>query len=224
MKWTFLITVLAGLQACSKESSLQELDLRSKSSAAAAGQDNLQVERLNILGSAFTSKVRPEWQWVSGLENSDQAVFRISLDDVDLKAKGVVTKATSFVPKEDLSEGEHVFYLQEKVSSSSWSAIKTFVTVVDFSPPPSPQFTSSSTQPKGQSVKWEWTGENDSESYLLKLGDDQFSEGAITTNQNFFIVSDPGPADELTLYLVAKDLAGNISPVASQKIKLGTTP
>ncbi len=205
--------------SCGLGSQSEIKNLRSEAGSAKNKTEELKKKQeLSLQGEKFTLSVKPQWAWKSGLSDASQAIFRYQLDDPNLQLKGIISRAQSFSPEVELSQGLHKFYLQEKLSSEKWSEVKTFETVVDTEAPKTPVFIPN--DDTAGSLHWTWIKEPEIESYLLKIGNADFANGGLRTEETNYPLPKNLGKGSYTLHLVARDLAGNLSEIATKTLEV----
>lgn len=213
------------IQGCGGGLSSDSHNFRSpKPNDLQAGGDVLNAAGPTIQGRLYTNYLKPEWQWIPVREMNSSTVFRFSLDDENLKKNGNVSRALSFQPLQDLAPGKHIFYIQEKISDSSWSRVETFETIIDLEAPAAVEFTNSDKRTAEEPLLWNWKKQADIESYLVKLGDADFANGGVTTLVPEFAptIAEEDKNKDFELFVIGRDLAGNRSPIVSKKITVST--
>jgi len=65
-----------------------------------------------LSGPGLSSNPKPTWTWKPG--GGGMGVFRFKIDDANLASESSQSSRTHFTPQTELSDGAHVFYIQEK--------------------------------------------------------------------------------------------------------------
>ena len=86
-----------------------------------------------VSGVTLTNDNTPTWSWTSG--SGGNGTYRYKLDDPDFTVDVIVTTLTSYTPSVALSDGDHIFYVQEQNAAGNWSNSGTLTTTVDTIPP-----------------------------------------------------------------------------------------
>jgi Putative Ig domain len=68
-----------------------------------------------------TANPKPKWTWSSG-GHGGMGTYRYRLDNTD-EAGAITLRDTSYTPATGLTDGVHVFYVQERDSAGNWSAV-----------------------------------------------------------------------------------------------------
>ncbi len=70
--------------------------------------------------TSIPKKLRPIWTWESGGANGS-GNYRYKLDDAIVNLNPIETSSLTFTPNKDLSEGNHILYVQERDVAGNWS-------------------------------------------------------------------------------------------------------
>ena len=84
-----------------------------------------------VTGTTPTNDATPSWSWISG--GGGNETFRYRLDNSDLSTGTTETTDTSYTPYEDLSEGSHTLYVQERDNAGNWSNSAYKTILIDYS-------------------------------------------------------------------------------------------
>jgi len=102
----------------------------------------------------ITNQTSPtEWEWRSG-GGGGSGDFRHRLDDAELSGE---TTKTTHTHNEELSEGEHTLYVQERDEAGNWSESAEFVVLVDTTASGTLQV-SGATPTNDTTPTWAWAG------------------------------------------------------------------
>ena len=91
--------------------------------------DNAAPDSPSVTVNLISYSYRPTWTWTGG--GGGSGIYRYKLDDSDLTSGATETAETTYTPSSDLSEGNHILYIQEKDSAGNWSDAGSASTVVD---------------------------------------------------------------------------------------------
>ena len=91
--------------------------------------DNAAPDVPSVSVDAVSYTYRPTWTWTGGGGGSGE--YRYKLDDNDLDSGATETAETTYTPSFDLSEGNHILYVQEKDAAGNWSDSGSGTTIVD---------------------------------------------------------------------------------------------
>ncbi len=91
--------------------------------------DNAAPDSPSVTVNLISYSYRPTWTWTGG--GGGSGIYRYKLDDSDLASGATETAETTYTPSSDLSEGNHILYIQEKDSAGNWSDAGSASTVVD---------------------------------------------------------------------------------------------
>ena len=167
-----------------------------------------------------TNNTKPTWIWTSG--GSGIGVFRYKQDDGNMESGSIEISQFNFTPLKDLSEGNHVLYVQEKDSASNWSQVVALPFKIDLTPPLSPAIDSTPYSPLNSlRPKWTWkTGGSGQGIYRCRIDNSNLASGADTISQNQYSPSVDLSESRHTLYVQESDSAGNWSATSSRSIVL----
>ena len=87
-----------------------------------------------VQGLEITKSRRPTWSW-SG-SSGGVGSFRYKLDNPDLTTNALGGSNASYTPAQDLIDGLHIFYVQERDEAGNWSSSGSFATLIDTVAPP----------------------------------------------------------------------------------------
>ena len=88
-----------------------------------------------VKGPDWVRTSLPSWSFTSG--GGGSGAFRVALDAETFPA-GSESRDTVFVPAQDLSEGPHTLYVQERDAAGNWSSSGRHTLRVDLTPPGRP--------------------------------------------------------------------------------------
>ena len=162
---------------------------------------------------------KPVWNW-SSRNPEGSGVFRLALDDVTLLGIANTTTATTFTPDTPLTEGLHSLFVQEQDSFYNWSEPVSKTILVDFTPPSTPTLIGPATT-RDVTPTWSWSSSgSESIRFNYKLDDPDFGNGVNSTEQASFTPDTHLSFGVHTLYVQAKDAAGNLSAVGVLPISI----
>ena len=167
----------------------------------------------------------PRWSWAS-TDTSGNGVFRFRLDNTDLNAAPSVTD-TEYVAASGLAGGVHTLYVQERDEAGNWSQSGSFAVHIDITAPAAPTVQVQPTSPTNETrPTWTWSGgPGDAlRFYRFKLDDGDFRTGARDTLATGFRPTAALSEGVHTLYVQARDSAGNWSPSGSAAVRIDITP
>ena len=84
--------------------------------------------------SQLTNNRKPTWTWTSA--GGGNGTYRYKLDSSDFSSDTTTTTDLSYTPETNLSESDHVLYVQERDPAGNWSLSGSFEVTVDITPPP----------------------------------------------------------------------------------------
>jgi hypothetical protein len=87
----------------------------------------------SVSGTTPTNDTTPTWNWSTG--GGGNGTYRYRLDNSDLSTGATETTATGHTPPEDLPEGAHTLYVQERDAAGNWSASGSFTILIDITAP-----------------------------------------------------------------------------------------
>ena len=135
--------------------------------------DNVAPGAPEVTGTPLTNTRRPAWEWRPG--GGGNGNFRYKLDDSNLSSGGTETSTAAFTPANDLSEGTHTLYVQERDAAGNWSASGSKMIIIDTTPPAAfaitgpPSLTSTTTP----TITWsDATDPAQPVKYVLKIASD----------------------------------------------------
>jgi len=175
-----------------------------------------------VTGTSPTANLRPTWSW-SQAPLSGNGTFRYRLDNNDLTSGATESTVFSHTPQEDLPDGPHTLYLQERDDAGNWSGSGSLLIEVDTTAPAAPHL--SGTSPvRTATPTWNWVpGGGGAGLYRYKLDDPDLTSGATETAQSAFTPSIAQVEGNHTLYLQEKDAAGNWSGIGNFEITIDLT-
>jgi hypothetical protein len=165
-----------------------------------------------------TNDTTPAWSWSITKGAVD---IRYQLDVETAGGWTVVggTQQTSFAPLTALSEGDHILYVQAGNQAGSWSASGSATATIDITAPAPPVVTGVSPT-SDVTPTWSWTSGADVVATRYQL-DSESAGGWVEAGSS---VATYTPATLLdgtyTLYVQAKDAAGNWSTSGSRPITI----
>jgi hypothetical protein len=124
---------------------------------SSSGSDTCQADltapgmpNVSTPGTNPTNDRTPTWTWTSG--GGGNGTYRYQLDIQPWQE----TTNPSFTPATDLSETEHILYVQERNAAGNWSESGSLAILVDATPPPPPEVTGPSST-SDHTPTWSWT-------------------------------------------------------------------
>ncbi|MEO6098262.1 MAG: YCF48-related protein [Fibrobacteria bacterium] len=181
---------------------------------------------VKVSPAIITNVRKPVWSWARG--EGGTGAFRLKLDNADLKTGSMATTDTSFSPTDNLANGAHTLYVQEKDSVGNWSLSGSAQVFVDIIPPNPPLFESAIRSPTNdRQPTWTWrTGGNGGRGWFRYKMDDSILTIGATTGTNVTVVPNaPGLTEGIhTIYVQEQDSAGNWSLTTGKSIQIDLTP
>ena len=179
----------------------------------------------SVTGVPLTSSTSPTWSWSGDTGGDGIGTFRFKLDDSSLES-GATTTTSSSIKISDLSDGEHIFYVQEQDLAGNWSLSGSFITTIDTTPPPAP---SVSTDSPTSSVTptWSWIGDDGGDGigiYRYEFQDSSLETGSISTSATSFTTATTLSDGFFAFYVQERDLIGNWSSSGSVVVEVDTIP
>ena len=165
----------------------------------------------------------PTWTWTVG--GGGNGNFRVSLDRPDMGASVDVLGLSYKVPQ-DLGEGPHTLFVQERDAAGNWSVSGSATVTIDLTPPPAPKVTSTSpTLTNNPKPTWSWTagGSGGKGHFRYRLDNPDLSTGATEGAISFTPGQNLSEAPH-TVYVQEQDSAGNWSPSGSLALSIDVTP
>ena len=204
---------------------VQERDLAGNWSASASFAIEVDSGAPNspiVTGPPASNQARPKWTWISDADDGS-GIFRYRLDNPNLEVSAVETSAKEFTPNDDLSEGRHTLYVQERNNLGIWSVAGFYALEIDTAAPLPPSV-DGTTPTSDVTPTWFWTSSGGGAGqYRFKLDDDDLSSGSTQTTSQFFTA--PSLEDGAhTLYVQESDIAGNYSDAGFFTITIDTVP
>ncbi len=171
-----------------------------------------------------TSSQQPSWTWTNG--NGDGIrIYRFKLDNSDLSDIPEIdeTTATSYTPVENLPEGDHTLYVQEKDSVDNWSESASHSIEVDITGPSAPTVTSASSS-WDMTPSWSWTSTalDGSGTYRYRL-DNSNLEDQVGEASTSYTSSALGNGTH-RLYVQEKDDVGNWGTIGDYAVSVSWSP
>ncbi len=166
---------------------------------------------ITLTQSSPMNNRKPTWNWSSG-GSGGAGTFRFRLDSIDLKAANEI-EASSFTPGQNLSEGIHTLYLQERDSAGNWSSVASKGLRIDVTPPSTPKISAIAAVTTNAKPSWHWSGDAiaGSGNYRCKLDDSATQNGETLTTDTAYSPTSDLPDGIHTLYVQERDSAGNWS-------------
>ncbi|MBN1306494.1 MAG: hypothetical protein JXA18_01155 [Chitinispirillaceae bacterium] len=203
---------------------LQEIDSTGNWSAVVSQViivDTLPPAAPEVTGDVLTNNPKPTWTWTSGAGGDGN--YRLKIDANDLESSAISSDTTAYTPDDDLDEGAHWFYLQERDAAGNWSKTDSFMTTIDLTPPDTPtvlgSLVTNSLRPA-----WSWSsGGGGIGEYRYRLDSDDLSEEATVTSSTNFTPEDDLAVGDHALYVQERDAAGNWSATGSYTTTIDTT-
>ncbi len=166
--------------------------------------------------SALSNSRSPTWTWTGS------TLFRYRMDVNDFTSGGTETAAKSFTAQ-NLTEGEHTLYVQSKSAAGVWSASGSYTVVIDTTAPAAPTISGNALSTSATPT-WTWAAVSGATAYRYRLDNSTLTSGATETSGLSYTPASPLSAGLHTLYVEARDSAGNWSVAASRTINVDTTP
>ncbi len=158
-----------------------------------------------------TKNPRPAWSWSSGGNGS--FLYRYGYSEGTWIASDVT--ATDFAPKENLSDGSHALYVQERDAAGNWSGSGSFEVTVDTTPPNSPVVAGAASPTANVMPEWTWSsgGNGGIGQYRFGFAEGAWMVAAVTTTA--FTLNAPLSDGSHTFFVQERDAAGNWSASGS---------
>lgn len=169
------------------------------------------------VAAAVTNDSTPSWTWTT--LTAGTVSFRYKLDNSDLSVGATLTSLKSFTPDTPLTEGPHTFYVEEIDAAGNWSNAGLKQVNIDFTPPRI-SIDSMASPMAVLRPRWSWTSYGEAGlKYLVDI-DNPLLTGVVEQTEQAFIKNvDLGPGLH-SVYLRAKDSAGNYSEIVRHSVHL----
>ncbi|MCX7030379.1 MAG: Ig-like domain-containing protein [Spirochaetes bacterium] len=193
--------------------------------ASSAGSYTLVVDTIppaapTVSGPASpTNDSTPTWTWNTPTGTVE---FRRSLDS----ATGPWTPmmmAFEWTPVTDVAEGSHTLYVQARDAAGNWSVSGSYALTVDITPPAAPTVSGPASPTNDKKPTWTWNTPGDATGFRRSLDDPDPPSWTTTTATSWTPSANLGEGDH-TLYVQARDAAGNWSSSGSFSVTVDTTP
>lgn len=188
-----------------------------------AGEHTITIDRtgLNppvVTGDTITNNLKPDWRW-SIPHGSNSVRFRLDSGEWIV---GYIN-LRSFVPEQNLSEGDHVLEVQVKDYVGNWSNSGSHIITIDSTAPASP-VVNGSTPTNNLKPTWSWNIPAESCKVRYRLNNSSWVIKDDTETVSYTPVSDLSERVH-TLEVQVMDIAGNwsLSGTFSIEIDLSTT-
>ncbi len=182
--------------------------------------DTTGPQNLRIAATSPTRERKPTWIWISGEGGCGK--FKIALNEEDALLDALESSSFEFTPENNLDEGTHILYVQERDSAGNWSEVVSHEIVIDITPPQPPLVSGPATT-NDSTPQWSWNGTG-AGIYRYKLNSEDFSEGYVETSEQNFSPSEALSEGNHVLYVRERDLAGNWSGPGTFTILVDYTP
>ncbi|QTA81634.1 Uncharacterized protein dnl_39760 [Desulfonema limicola] len=179
-----------------------------------------------VTGTTPTNDTSPEWSWISGGDSGDgngtSGKYRFQVDNSDLSSVSAVS-ALSFIPPSNLTDGEHILYIQEQDNAANWSDITEYSIFVDHTLTSPPIVSSEKELTNISSPTWTWiSGGDGNGTFRFRL--DPIDETSSESTKNTSFTAQDLPDGIYTLYVEEEVEAGNWSPPGYFQITIDTIP
>jgi hypothetical protein len=178
--------------------------------------------KVSVNPSSPSNNQKPVWTWLSG--GGGIGGFRFALNDGDLASRPEA-KVFNFTPEQNLAEGKHILYVQERDSAGNWSATAEAAIQLDLTPPPTPTVTITASLTNNPRPTWSWSsnGGGGTGAFRFRLDNSDLKgtqEVKITSYQ-----PDKDQAEGVhILYVQERDSVGNWSISGQGTIRIDLTP
>ncbi|HKP98388.1 MAG TPA: putative Ig domain-containing protein [Fibrobacteria bacterium] len=182
------------------------------------------IPKVTVSPTSLTNNPKPGWSWLSG-GKGDMGTFRYRLDNGDLNSAPEV-KVLDFTPVQNLTEGRHTLYVQERDSAGNWSGSGEMAVTIDLTAPRAPTVTVTPASPTNNpKPTWNWaTGGNGGiGTFRFRLDStnlNDMDEGKAAT----FTLAQNLSDGTHTLYVQERDSAGNWSPSGQAMVRIDQVP
>ncbi len=168
---------------------------------------------------SVTSNAKPIWEWISGA-NDGMGVYRCKIDNNAMTTGTVQVTQAKFQSTTNLTEGNHILYVQERDSAGNWSSTSSVALRVDLTPPNAPIFNVTPRSPLNSLQPiWTWvSGGGGIGLYRYRIDTADINLGAGVLKNASFKPTGNLVQGKHTLYVQEGDSAGNWSLTASKEI------
>lgn len=169
-----------------------------------------------------TNDPTPVWSWAAG--DADAYGYRYQFNAEDPAGWAEVSlSTTTYAPATSLTSGGYTVYVQARDKAGNWSSSGSSSTVIDVDPPAVPSL--SAVTPVNTDASWSWVkGSVDTASFRYQLNSES-AAGWSAESESVKTYTETGSAEgSYTLYVQARDAAGNWSASASKVVTVDLTP
>ncbi len=167
-----------------------------------------------------TNDDTPTWTWVAGTGGNRN--FRYRLNDTNMVG-GTPTTDLFYTPPSQAA-GIYTLYVQERDDAGNWSARGSYNLTVDLSPPNAPSMNTTTPRSPLNTLRptWSWSsgGGGGANTYQVKVGNDDFSNGATIVSGTSYPWPTNLPQGAQTLFVRERDAAQNWSTTSSRTLFL----
>ncbi len=175
-----------------------------------------------LSGTTPTNDRQPTWTWTLPADAAGQRLQLDSQASADWTTFDEAT-TTSWKPSADLPEGPHTLCLQANDAAGNWSQSGSFTIGVDITPP-APPTVAGSTPTSDTMPTWSWTIPIDAAGIRRQLDGETSGGWTIATIETLsYAPTTALPSGSHTLYVQARDVAGNWSTSGGKAIVIDTT-
>ena len=164
---------------------------------------------------------RPVWAW-SGDGGGGAHLYRYGYSEDAWLATDVT--AVDLTPEEDLPDGSHTLYVQERDAAGNWSASGSFAVTVDATPPNAPAVGGAPSLTANALPEWTWVSGGNGGAGQYRFGFIENTWLAEEAATNSFTPAAPLPDGTHTLFVQERDAAGNWSASGAFTVTVDTTP
>jgi hypothetical protein len=163
---------------------------------------------------------KPTWSWTSG--GGGAHLYRYGHAEDAWLATDIAEPA--FTPQEDLSDGGHALYVQERDEAGNWSASGVFTITIDATAPNAPVVGGVPSPTSNALPAWTWVPGGGDGMGQYRFGFDESAWLAVAVTATGFTPSAPLSDGVYTLFVQERDASGNWSVSGSFAVTVDTTP
>ncbi|MCX5768964.1 MAG: Ig-like domain-containing protein [Candidatus Hydrogenedentes bacterium] len=173
-----------------------------------------------VSGDTPTNDTTPLWTWISG-GGGGNGIYRYQLDSEDEGGWTVtdVPDVLSFVPENELAQGDYTLYVQERDEAGNWSESGERAVTIDVTSP-TPPIVSAPARTSSLRPMWTWvSGGGGNGTYRYQFDSEAGDWSDPTTVLSFVPDTDLAEGD-YTLYVQERDDASNWSASGSATVSV----
>lgn len=175
-----------------------------------------------VRGISPTNSTKPTWTWSSS--GAEEPLYRVRLDSAKFAPDSEALAATSYTPSEELTEGTHTLYVQERDDAGNWSVSGSFTITIDRTGPNAPTV-KGSTPTSNRRPAWSWTVNGGGKGYFrCALDTADFGDNTFFTSALAYNAASDLDEGEHVLHVQEQDTSGNWSSSGSFSITIDVTP